>query len=139
MGVRVWGVVGDRLIEVRVEPAEGDAELRIEGLPADRTRTAADRVRAALLNSDLVPRVPSVLLRLRPAIPTGNTSDLDLPLALAVLAFARVITSRLRWILATGGLGLDGTLYGADLTDGVTLADVVGSLCRSSAPLGSPA
>ncbi len=131
MGVRVWGVVGDRLIELRAEPATSGAGIRVEGLPEERTRTTADRVRAALVNSGLVRDVPPVAIRLEPPVRAGTTSDLDLALALAVLAGVGVIGSGLGWILATGRLGLDGTVHARGLTARTTLAGVVGSLCQT--------
>ncbi len=131
MGVRVWGVVEDRLIELRVEPATGGFGFRIEGLPEDRTRTTADRVRAALLNSGLVREAPAVAIRLEPLIRAGTSSDLDLALALAALAGLGVIGAGLRWILATGRLGLDGTVHARELAERRTLAEVVHSLCHT--------
>jgi hypothetical protein len=85
VGVRVWGVVEDRLIEVRVEPAESDAGLRVEGIPEDRARTTADRVRAALINSGLVREVPAAVVTLEPNLRAGRTSELDVSIALALL------------------------------------------------------
>lgn len=131
MDVRVWGVVEDRLIELRVEPATSGVGIRIEGLPGDRTRTTADRVRAALVNCGLVPGAPPVAVRLEPPLRAGTTSGLDLAVALAGLAQAGVLGSGLGWILATGRLGLDGRVHAPGLADGLTLADVVGSLCQT--------
>ncbi|MBI2237328.1 MAG: hypothetical protein HYU54_02220 [Actinobacteria bacterium] len=131
MDVRVWGVVGDRLIELRVEPAPSGVGIRVEGLPEERTRTTADRVRAALLNSGLVGNVPPMAIRLEPPVRARTTSDLDLALALAVLAGDGVIGSGLGWILATGRLGLDGTVHARGLTARTTLAGVAGSLCQT--------
>lgn len=133
MGVRVWGVAEDRLIELLAERAPDGAGMRIEGLPGDRVRTAADRVRAALVNSGLLREVPSVTLRVRPPLRAGATSDLDLPLALAVLAHAGLVASGLRWILATGRLGLDGTIHADDLTGPTTIVSVVTVLGRAAA------
>lgn len=131
MDVRVWGVVDDRLIEVRAEPLGGSAGIRIDGLPEGRTRTTRDRVRAALVNSALVPEFPPVTVRLAPAVRGPTTSDLDLPIALAVLVHAGVVRVDVRWILATGRLGLDGAVHAPDLPDRPTLADVVETLCRT--------
>lgn len=131
MDVRVWGVVEDRLIELRVEPATSAVGIRIEGLPEGRARTTAERVRAALVNSGLVREAPPVSIRLQPGVPAGSTTDLDLALALAVLAGPGMLGTGLRWVLATGRLGLDGTVHAAGLTDRTTLADVVGSLCHT--------
>jgi predicted ATPase with chaperone activity len=131
VGCRVWGVVEDRLVEVRISPAPSDAGFAIEGLPDDRTRTTADRVRAALLSSGLVAEAPSVALRLEPAVGAGPTSDLDLALALAALAHFGLVGVGLRWIMATGRLGLDGTVFAPGIADRPGLGDVVRTLCHT--------
>ncbi|MBI3647629.1 MAG: hypothetical protein HY240_02550 [Actinobacteria bacterium] len=132
MDVRVWGVVEDRLIELRVEPGVTDLGIRIEGLPDDRTRTTGDRVRSALLNCGLVREAPAVTIRLEPPVRGRTTSELDLALVLAVLARVGVIGAGLRWVLATGRLGLDGAVYARGVAERpAMLADVVGSLCQT--------
>lgn len=131
MGVRVWGLVDDRLIELRVESLAGEAGMRILGLSDRRARTTADRVRAALVNSGLMQEAPQLTIRLEPPVLAGTTSDLDLALALAALAGAGVLEAGLRWVLASGRLGLDGTVHWQGLKERTTLADVVGSLCRT--------
>lgn len=131
MDVRVWGVVDDRLIELLVEPLAAEAGMRILGLSDRRARTTADRVRAALVNSGLTKEAPQLTIRLEPPVLAGTTSDLDLALALAALAGAGVLEAGLRWVLASGRLGLDGTVYWQGLQERTTLADVVGSLCHT--------
>jgi magnesium chelatase family protein len=126
MPVRVWGMADDRLIEITASSGPGNSGLRVEGLPPRRSRTTTERVRAALVNSGLLDEVPAVLLRLEPAVESGETRELDLPLALAVLARAGVVGAGLGWILASGRLGLDGAVHapGAEQMD---LAEVVRS------------
>jgi predicted ATPase with chaperone activity len=124
MGVRVWGVVDERLIELRAGPCES---FRIVGLPDERMRTTEDRVRAAMLNSGLVSEAPGAAIHVRPPLDAGPTADLDLPIALAGLAFGDVFGEKLRWVVASGRLGLDGSIKAADLPGRVTLADVVSS------------
>ena len=131
MGVRVWGVVEDRLVELRVEPAHGDLWIAIEGLPEGRARTTRDRVRAAMVNCGLVLESPRLTVRLEPAVHGSMTSRLDLPIALAVLAHVGVIGADVRWILATGRLGLDGRVYALGIIDRPTLADVVETVCQT--------
>lgn len=130
MGVRVWGTVEDRLIELRVVPVTADPGIRIVGLPERRMRTTADRVRAALVNSGLVREAPPVTIRLHPAVLGGTTSDLDLAIALAVVASVGAIGEGLRWIMATGRLGLDGAVYSRGV-EPLMLGEVVESLCRT--------
>ena len=131
MDVRVWGLVDDRLIELRVEPLAGDAGMRILGLSDRRARTAADRVRAALVNSGLVQEAPPLTIRLEPPVPAGTTSELDLAIALAALARVGQLGEGLRWVLASGRLGLDGTVRARELAERTSLPDVVASLCHT--------
>jgi predicted ATPase with chaperone activity len=131
MDVRVWGLVDDRLIELRVEPRAGDAGMRILGLSDNRARTTADRVRAALINSGLVQEAPPLTIRLEPPVPAGTTSELDLAIALAALARVGQLGKGLRWVLASGRLGLDGTVHSRGLSDRPSLAVVVESLCHT--------
>lgn len=131
MGVRVWGPVEDRLIEIRVEPVGAAGGLLIEGLPDDRARSTRDRVRAALVNQDLMHDLPPLVLRLEPLALGPATCDLDLPIALALLVRAGVIDSDVRWIFATGRLGLDGSVFAPEVPERTTLGDVVDSLCRT--------
>lgn len=128
MDLRVCSALDDRLIEVRVRRnTERGSGVRIGGLPESRARTTADRIRAALVNSGLMPEAPSVTLQLDPAPPGGSSSDLDLGLALAVLAHTGRIGKGLRWIMANGRLGLDGRVYAEGVEGWTTLADVAGS------------
>lgn len=128
MGVRVWGVVEDRLIEVRVEPAESGAGLRVEGVPEDRARTTADRIRAALINSELVREVPAAVVTLEPNLRAGCTSELDVSIALALLASVGRLCAHLRWVLATGRLGLDGAVESRDLPEPTSIVTIVTAL-----------
>ncbi len=132
MECRVWSVIEDRLIEVRAVPSSTDgAGLIIDGLPGDRVRSAADRVRAALLNSGLLGEVRGVTLRVDPPLGSGATSDLDLALALATVVHVRVLGTGLRWILANGRLGLDGMVHASGLDDRPHLSEIVRNLCRT--------
>jgi len=127
--VRVWGEVEDRLIEVRAWAGPEGTSLRIEGLPAWRGRTAADRVRAALINSGIVAEAPAVVIRLEPEIRAGPTGDLDVAIAVAALASAGLVGAGLRWILATGRLGPDGRVRG--FGEPVSLLEVAEGLCQT--------
>jgi predicted ATPase with chaperone activity len=128
VGVRVWGVVGDRLVEVVPGSRMSAAGFRIDGLPSTRARTTANRVRAALINSGLVDEVPASTIRLEPCVGAGRTSDLDLAIALALLARAGSIGTELQWVFAAGRLGLDGAVYSEDLEESVSIVTVVTAL-----------
>jgi len=124
----VWGTVDDRLIELVAEPADA---FRVVGLPEDRTRTTADRVRAAVVNSGLVREAPPVSIRLVPPVRSGATWNLDLAVALASLAWTGLAGQGVRWILASGRLGLDGAVLARGLGERVTLADVARRSCHT--------
>lgn len=127
MGIRVWGVVEDRLIELCAEP-RADGGLVIEGLPPGMARSSGDRVLAALVNCRLVDQTPAVTVRLRPALHGSPRGELDMAIALAVLGHLRVVDASLAWILATARLGLDGRLHAEDLEESLSLVTVVTAL-----------
>ena len=129
VGVRVWGTVDDRLIELLAKPGGTGSGIRIEGLPLGQSRTTGDRVRAALVNSGLLHREPVAVIHLDPPIRAGSTSDLDLPIALAALAKIGVI-SQVGWIFAGGRLGLDGRIH-IDLDNRLSIVTVVTDLCSA--------
>lgn len=128
VGVRVWGVVGDRLVEVLMDPPVRDSEFRIDGLPSARARTTADRVRAALVNSGLIREFPPSAIRIEPCVETERTSDLDLAIALAVLTRAGSIGAGVSWVFAAGRLGLDGVVHAKELEESVSIVTVVTAL-----------
>jgi hypothetical protein len=124
VAVRVWGLAGDRLVEVAACP--GDT-LRIEGLPPGRARSTADRLRAALVNAGVVDEVPGALVTLDPPMRAGPSADLDLPIAISLLLRG----AGAGWILAVGRLGLDGAVCVDGLEERVTVADVVRVVCQT--------
>ena len=127
MGIRVWGEVADRLIELSAE-ARADGGLVIEGLPPDVARTSRDRIRAALVNSRLVGESPAVTIRLRPALRGSPCGELDVAIALAVLGHLGTLDEQLAWILVTGRLGLGGRVHARELEESVSLVTVVTAL-----------
>jgi predicted ATPase with chaperone activity len=129
--VRMWGTVGERLIELRAEPADDGTGLQIVGLPPPGARSTADRVRAALVNSSVVSEVPAVVVRLDPPLSNAPKGDLDLTIALACLVHCGRIGPGLRWIHARGRLGLDGKVHEESLTDLPDLAGIVARLCQT--------
>lgn len=116
--VRVWGMVEDRLIELRIEPGDGCGPT-VVGLPHDRVRSTVDRVRAALVNAGIVQEAPGVVVRLDPPLEGGPTWELDLPIAVAWLAARGRVDPGIRWVMATGRLGLDGRVWSEDLEEPV--------------------
>jgi predicted ATPase with chaperone activity len=129
VGVRVWGVVEDRLIELCIESGSRDA-AEILGLPEDRRRETIDRVRAAVVNAGLLSEVPAVTVRLDPEVGEGPSWDLDLPLAIAWLAASGLIDPEVRWVFAAGRLGLDGSVWSDDLEGPVTISSALSSVLK---------
>jgi predicted ATPase with chaperone activity len=129
VGVRIWGAINDRLIEVLTETSNDGGGLRLEGLPPTHRRTAGDRVRSALINSGLLPEMPPLIARLEPDVRSEWTCGLDLPIALAVLTRTGAIAD-VPWIFAGGRLGLDGRIYAVDLDETLSIVTVVDELVR---------
>jgi predicted ATPase with chaperone activity len=96
-------------------------------------RTTADRVRAALVNSGVIDEVPPSAIRLEPCVGNGITSELDLAIALAVLARLGSIGAEVRWVFAAGRLGLDGAVHSENLEESVSIVTVVTALCAAGA------
>jgi len=129
VGVRVWGMVEDRLVELRVGPADGCGP-KVVGLPEERVRTTVDRVRAGLVNAGILQEAPDVVVHVDPPLRGAPTWELDLPIAVAWLAARGRVDPGVRWVFATGRLGLDGRVWSEDLEDpvpGVTWITALGS------------
>jgi predicted ATPase with chaperone activity len=109
-----------QLVEILTEPG---ITFCISGLAEGRARSTEDRVRAALVNT-VLPEVPPVSIRLDPAVTSAGASDLDLAIAMAILLHVRLIGTDARWVLASGRLGLDGTVHSAELEVRFTLTDL---------------
>lgn len=105
LGVDGWPVT------VEVHVSSGLPGFTIVGLPDASCREARDRVRAALLSSDLPWQNRRVTVNLAPSGIRKSGAGLDLPIAIALLAAAEVL--RPHEIAATafiGELGLDGSI-----------------------------
>lgn len=108
-------LVGLEAHPVRVEcvRSPGLPALRLVGLPDAAVREAADRVRTAVLRSDLVWPRDRVVVNLAPADLPKVGSGFDLPLALAVLAASgQLPAGALDGVVAIGEVGLDGSVRG---------------------------
>lgn len=106
-------LVGVEPRAVRVEAHLGssrDQAFSLVGLPDTAVREAKDRVRAALNSSSY--RFPSgrVIVNLAPASLPKAGSAFDLPIALGILAAARLIPAGATRVVAIGELALDGSL-----------------------------
>ena len=106
-------LVGAEPRQVRVEAhvgGGGKPAFVIVGLPDAAVREARERVRAALASSTYDFPNRRVVVNLSPAdLPKAGTAY-DLPIALGILAAARIIPPAAADVVALGELALDGTV-----------------------------
>jgi magnesium chelatase family protein len=104
------GVEG-RLVDVEADLADGLPGVRLVGLPDMALSEARDRIRAAIVNSNLPWPNRRITLGLLPASLPKHGSHFDLALALAVLAAEQVVPAEpLAQMVILGELGLDGAV-----------------------------
>jgi magnesium chelatase family protein len=106
----VFGVTGQR-VAVEVHVSGGLPSFTIVGLPDTACREARDRVRAALLSSELPWPVKRVTVNLAPAGVRKIGSGLDLAIAVGLLVTEGVLSAEVvdRYGFC-GELGLDGSI-----------------------------
>jgi magnesium chelatase family protein len=108
--VTLDGVLG-HLVEVQADLADGLPAMTIVGLPDPVLNEARDRVRAAIANSGQSWPARRITLALSPAALPKRGSQLDVALAVAVLAAAGVLPDdQLGSVLLLGELALNGEL-----------------------------
>ena len=109
-------LVGVQPQPVRVEAHVGTGRkepFQLVGLPDAAVREAKERVRAAIASSAFEFPQRRVVVNLSPAdLPKGG-SAYDLPIALAILAAARLVRPGAANVVALGELALDGTVRSA--------------------------
>jgi len=104
------GVQGHR-VRVEVHVSEGLPGFTVVGLPDASCREARDRVRAALLSSQLIWPLKRVTVNLAPTNLRKAGSGLDLAIAVALLgASGQLDPELLRGAAFLGELGLDGAV-----------------------------
>ncbi len=104
------GVTGSP-VSVEVHVSNGLPSFTVVGLPDAACREARDRVRAALLSSNLKWPQQRVTVNLAPSDLRKSGSALDLPMALALLAASgQVPPESINGLGAVGELGLDGSV-----------------------------
>lgn len=109
--VALDGMVG-HLVDVQADVSPGQVGTTLVGRADAALAEAKDRVRMAVLNSDLPwPATRRITVLLSPADLPKRGVHFDLPIAVAVLAAAgRVPTDSLAGLLMIGELSLDGSL-----------------------------
>jgi magnesium chelatase family protein len=98
-----------RIVEVEADLADGLPGIRIVGLPDPAIQEARDRIRSAVINSDLDWPNRRITIGLQPAALPKSGAHFDLALALAVLAAAGDVPIQpLAEVAVLGELGLSG-------------------------------
>ncbi len=101
------------IVEVEVDMAQGLPRMDIVGAPNSSVREATDRVRSAILNSDIKYENKKYTVNLAPADIRKEGTGFDLPIAIAVLMCSETIKSRdLSEFLFIGELSLSGDVKG---------------------------
>jgi magnesium chelatase family protein len=108
----VTGIEGSQ-VSVEVHVSNGLPGFTVVGLPDAAVRESRDRVRAALLSSDLPWPLRRVTVNLAPSGMRKGGAGLDLPIAIGLLVASGELDPRLVTGMAfVGELGLDGSLRG---------------------------
>lgn len=106
----LYGVEGRR-VEVEVQVSAGLPSFTVVGLPDAAVRESRDRVRAAVLSSQLSWPARRITVNLAPSGIRKSGSGLDLPVAIGVLVADDVLAaSHVKGTAFVGELGLDGSL-----------------------------
>lgn len=112
MVVHTWGFVQSRpdspwvKVELRAEPG---AVFRVSGLPYAAALSSLARIRSALQSMNVRWPGKALTLHVHPALRAGEINELDVPVALALLAIRKNLGPRsLSGLVSTGMLGLDG-------------------------------
>jgi magnesium chelatase family protein len=100
-----------RPVAVEVHVSNGLPGFTVVGLPDAAVRESRDRVRAAMLSSDLPWPLQRITVNLAPSGVRKGGAGLDLPIAVGVLAATGALpAARLGGMAFVGELGLDGAL-----------------------------
>lgn len=98
-------------VRVEVHVAKGLPGFTISGLPDESVRESRDRVRAAIMSSDLPYPDIRITLNLAPSDHRKTGSGLDLAIAIGILVASNVVpVDSVAGLSFIGELGLDGSL-----------------------------
>lgn len=98
------------LVTVEVDIANGLPGFDIVGLPDASVKESRERVRAAIKNSGFEFPAKRITVNLAPADLKKDSSGLDLPIAIGILAACGTVTLNPGKVLFAGELSLDGKL-----------------------------
>ena len=112
MVVHTWGFVQSRpdspwvKVELRAEPG---AVFRVSGMPYAAALASLARIRSAMQSIDVRWPGKALTLHVHPALRGEEVNELDVPVALALLAIRKKLGGpSLSKLVSTGMLGLDG-------------------------------
>ena len=109
-GATTQGVDG-LIIKVEVDSANGMPSFDIVGLPSTSVRESKERVRTAIKNSGLRMKMEKITINLAPAEVRKESSGLDLPISIGILAAQGAISAaKCREFLFVAELSLEGKL-----------------------------
>jgi magnesium chelatase family protein len=108
--ISLLGLAGE-IIQVESDVSDGVPSYSLLGLPDAALSESRDRVRAAIVNSELSWPNRKVVVSLSPAWLPKSGSSFDLPIALSLLAAQEVIPKeQMRETIFIGELALDGSI-----------------------------
>lgn len=114
IGATTLGIDG-KLIHVEVDIMNGLPAFEIVGLPEAAVKESKERVRSAIKNSGFQFPTKRIVINLAPAQMRKNSSGLDLPIAIGILAASGQIKSdACRAFMLIGELSLEGKIRGVD-------------------------
>jgi magnesium chelatase family protein len=109
-GVNLLGLTGQR-VEIEVDISNGLPTYSLLGLPDATLNESRDRIRSAIINSQLTWPNKKITVALSPAWLPKSGSAFDLPIALAILAASEQIPVEfLSEFLIIGELALNGEI-----------------------------
>lgn len=107
--------LGVEFVDVEADISSGLPMFHIVGYLSSEVKEAAERVRAALRNTEITLPAKKIVVNLSPACVRKRGTGFDLPIAMVVMALLQVIpVKNIEDTLFVGELGLDGKLHGVD-------------------------
>ena len=97
-GATTLGIDG-RIIDVEVDVSPGLPGFELVGLPDTSVKESKERVRTAIRNSDIQLRQERVTVNLAPADVRKDSSGLDLPIAVGLLASYGMVSEAAVYLL----------------------------------------
>lgn len=105
--------ISAELVRVEADVSNGLPMFHMVGYLSSEVKEAADRVRSAIRNADLLLPIKHIVVNLSPADVRKRGTAFDLPIAAAVLTSVSLLKEHVfDGMLLVGELGLDGSVHG---------------------------